>query len=103
MKCNKENFRLTLLYYFRKGKSAVQRAKKLPDVYGNEFLKERQCRNWFEIFRSEDFSLKDDLRSGRPVELNDVAIKTITEAVRHITARDFADKLNVSHIAIERH
>ncbi|KAL6417025.1 hypothetical protein ACFW04_014734 [Cataglyphis niger] len=62
MECKNEHFRHILLYYFRKGKNAVQAAKKLRDVYGNEALKERQYRNWFEKFRSGNFSLKDDQR-----------------------------------------
>ncbi|KAL6447999.1 hypothetical protein ACFW04_000204 [Cataglyphis niger] len=69
MECKNEHFRHILLYYFRKGKNAVQAAKKLRDVYGNEALKERQCRNWFEKFRSGDFSLKDDQRK---ISLNSV-------------------------------
>ncbi|CAK9824001.1 hypothetical protein ANTRET_LOCUS2239 [Anthophora retusa] len=52
------HFRHILLYYFRKGKNASQAQKKLCAVYGNEALKERQCRNWFARFRSGDFSLK---------------------------------------------
>ena len=103
MECKNEHFRHILLYYFRKGKNAVQAAKKLRDVYGDEALKERQCRNWFEKFRSGDFSLKDDQRSGRPVELNEDEIKTIIEADRHVTTREIAEKLNVSHTAIEKH
>lgn len=60
MECKNEHFRHMLLFYFRKGKNAVQVAKKLRDVYGDEALKKRQCRNWFEKFRSGDFSFKDD-------------------------------------------
>jgi len=45
MECKKEHFRHILLFYFRKGKNAAQTAKKLRDVYGDEALKERQCRN----------------------------------------------------------
>ena len=66
-----EHFRHILLYYFRKGKKAAQVAKKLRDVYGDEALKGRQCQNWFRKFRSGDFSLQDEPRSGRPNEVDD--------------------------------
>ena len=41
-----------------------QREKRIASsqkvVYGDEALKERQCQNWFDKFRSGDFSLKDE-------------------------------------------
>ncbi|VDO01982.1 unnamed protein product [Rodentolepis nana] len=83
MKEQDVHFRHILLYYFRKGKNASQAQKKLCAVYGDEALKERHCRNWFERFRSGDFSLKNSQRSGHPVESN-----------RHSTTRDIAEKLN---------
>ncbi|KAK1137358.1 hypothetical protein K0M31_001870 [Melipona bicolor] len=96
------HFRHILLYYFRKGKNASQAQKKLCAVYGDEALKERQCRNWFERFRSGDFSLKNAQRSGRPVEVDETHIKAIIDSDRHSTTRDIAEKLNVSHTCIEK-
>ena len=65
------HFRHILLYYFRKGKNAVQARKKLYDVYGEKSLTERQCQNWFARFRSGDFHLKNAPRSGRPTQVDD--------------------------------
>ena len=45
-----------------KGKNAAQAANKLLDAYREEALKDRQCQNWFDKFRSGDFSLKDEQR-----------------------------------------
>ena len=59
-----------LLYYFPKGKGAVQVQKKLYDVYAEKSLTERQCQNWFARFRSGDFHLNDAPRSGRPTEVD---------------------------------
>ncbi|KAL4711420.1 hypothetical protein ACJJTC_016174 [Scirpophaga incertulas] len=100
MECKTEHFRHILLFYFRKGKNAAQAAKKLRDVYGEEALKERQCRNWFDKFRSGDFSLKDDQRSGRPEKLDDDQIKNSLkgktfnddDAVKSHLVMFFADK-----------
>ena len=52
------HFRHILLYYFQKGKNAVQDQKKLYDVYGEKSLTERQCHNWFARFRYGDFDLQ---------------------------------------------
>lgn len=69
-----------LLYYFRKGKEKSQAQKKLCAVYGDEGLKERHCRNWFEKFRSGDFKLKNAKRSGCPVEVDETHIKAIIDS-----------------------
>ena len=54
-------------------------------MYGEEALKDRHCRNWFDKFRSGDFALKDEQRSGRPNEVDDDEIKAIIESDRHVT------------------
>ena len=58
MECKNEHFRHILLFYFRKRKNAAQVPKKLCDVYGEEALKDRQCRNWFDKFHSGNFHSK---------------------------------------------
>ena len=97
------HFRHILLYYFRKGKNAVQARKKLFDVYGEKSLTERQCQNWFARFRSGDFDLKDAPRSGRPIEVDDDEIKAIIENNRRSTTREIAEKLSISHTCVEKH
>ena len=77
MECKNEHFRHILLFYIRKGKNAVQAAKKLRDVYGEEALKDGQCRNWLDKFRSWNFLLTDEQRSGRPNKVDDDQIKAI--------------------------
>ena len=74
------HFHHILLYYFRKGKNALQARKKLHEVYGEKSLTERQCQNWFARFRSRDFDLKDAPRSGRPTEVDEHKIEA-----KHIT------------------
>ncbi|EGI58777.1 Mariner Mos1 transposase, partial [Acromyrmex echinatior] len=48
-----------ILFYYRKGKNAVQARKKLTDVYGEDVLTVRQCQNWFAKFRSGNFDVED--------------------------------------------
>ena len=90
-------------FLFSQRKNASQARKKLCAVYSDEALKERQCQNWFDKFRSGDFSFKDEKRSNRPVEVNDDLIKTIIDSDRHSTTREIAEKLHVSHTCIENH
>ena len=92
-----------MLFYFRKGKNAAQAAKKLRDVYGEEALEDRQCRNWYDKFRSGDFSLKDEQRSGRPNEVDDDQIKAIIESDHHVTVREIKEMLKIPKSTIDRH
>lgn len=103
MECKNEHFRHILLYYFRKGKKAAQVHKKICEVYGDNCITERTCQKWFTKFRSGDFSLKDEQRSGRPNEVEDDEIKAIIESDRHATVRELGEKLKVSHTTIENH
>ena len=61
------HFRHILLFYFRKGKNAAQAHRKLCGVYGDEYLSERQCQNWFARFPSGNFDVKDEPRPRRPI------------------------------------
>ena len=72
-------------------------------MYSKEALKDRQCRNWFDKFRSGDFSLKDEQCSGRPNKVDDDHIKTIIELFRHVTMREIKEMLKISKSTIDRH
>ena len=102
MECKNEHFRHILLFYFRKEKNAAQAAKTLRDVYGEEALKYRQCRNWFNKFRFGDFSLKDEQRSGRPNKVDD-QIKAIIKSGRHVTLQEIQEMLKIPNSTIDRH
>ena len=84
MECKNEYFRHILLFYLRKEKKAAQAAEKLRDVYGEEALKDRQCRNWFDKFHSGDISPNVEQSSDRPIEVDDDYIKAILESDRHV-------------------
>ena len=93
MECKNEHFRHILLFYFRKRKNAEQAAKKLRDLYGEEASKDRQYQNWFNKFRSGDFSLKDKEHSGQPNEVDDDQIKAIIEPDSHVIVQEIEEML----------
>ena len=95
MECKNEHFCHILLFYFCKGKNTEQAAKKLRDVYGKEALKDRQCRNWFDKFRTGDLSLKDEQRSGRSNQVDDDEIKAIIKSDRHLTVQEIEEMLKI--------
>ena len=98
-----EHFRHILLFYFRKGKNVAQAAKQLRDVYGEEALKDRQCQNWFGKFRSGNFLLEDEQRSGQPNEVDDNKIKAIIGSDCHVTVREIEEVLKIPKSTIDRY
>lgn len=103
MESDKQHLRHILLFYYRKGKNAVQARKKLTDVYGEGVLTVRQCQNWFAKFRSGNFDVEDAPRSGRPVEADKDAIKALVDANRRITTREIELRLNLSNSTVYDH
>ena len=103
MECKIEHFRHILLFYFRKGKNATQATKKLFNVYSDKSLKDRQCRNWCDKFRSGDFLLKDEQRSGLPNKVDDGGIKVIIGSGRHVTVREIEEMLKIPRSTIDCH
>jgi len=92
-----------LLYYYRKGKNAVQAHRKLCNVYGEDILKVRQCQNWFAKFQSGDFYVKDVERSGRLVEVHGNGTLTLLESGRRQTTRQIFERLHISKSSVENH
>ena len=88
------HFHHILLYYFRKGKNAVQAQKKLYDVYGEKSLTGGQCQNCFSCFRSGDFHLNDAPRSGRSTEV-DNKIEAMIENNRRSTTQEMAETYHI--------
>ena len=84
-------------------KNATHAAKKLRDVYGEEALKNRQCRHWFDKFRSGHFLLKGEQCSGGPNEVDHNQIKAISGSDCHLTVREIKEVLKISKSIIKRH
>ena len=100
MESDKQHFRHILLFYYRKGKNAVQVRKKLTDVYGEGVLSVRQYQNWFAKFGSGNFDVEDTPRLVRLVEADKDAIKALVDANRRITIREIRLKLNISNSTV---
>ncbi|VUZ48992.1 unnamed protein product [Hymenolepis diminuta] len=67
---NKEHMRHILLFEFHKGNTASSVAQlsssSSKDNYGNDVVNKKTCRRWFSAgdFKKDDFSLKDEPRTG---------------------------------------
>lgn len=103
MPLEKVHFRHCLLYEFELGHTAAQAHRNLCDVFGDDTPSQRQCQNWFTKFGSGDFSLEDELRFGRPVELDLGALLALVKSNPHQSTRDMARELHCDHMTIDRH
>ena len=91
------HMRHCILYEFKKGSKASQAARNIRSVYKNEAPSIRTCQRWFKQFESENFTLEDSLRSGRP---SSVPLKVLNAVVKENpkqTARELAKQFSTCH------
>lgn len=98
-----QEIRNVLLFYFKKGVKSGETLKKICAVYGESALSRKTVCAWFRRFRSGNFDVKDQHRSGRPAteKVNEI-LKLIHED-RHINIRHIANELNISTATVSRH
>ena len=91
-----------MLFYYKKGKNAAQTCRKICEVYGADAVSERRTQEWFVRFRSENFDVKDRLRSGRPVtEKVDEIVQLIEQD--HVSCQEIANALRINHVTVWNH
>lgn len=49
----------------------AEATRNIHSTYGDECLNQRTCRGWLAKFRSKNFSLEDEERTGCPIEFDD--------------------------------
>ncbi|CAG0891464.1 unnamed protein product [Darwinula stevensoni] len=96
---DREHLRTCLLYEFRLGEKAADAHRRLCQACGEGVISEKTCFNRFARFKSPNYSVEDEPRSGRPSELDD-ALLQLVEADPRMTTRDLAAALGCSHSTI---
>lgn len=95
--------RACLLYEFKLANSAAEATRKICLAFGEDAVKERTARNWFQKFRTGDESLEDEPRTGRPLSLDIEALPTAIEDNSSLTCQELSLIFNVSDETIRQH
>ena len=59
-----------VMWQFKNYKNAVETAKKISSVYGQDVITDCQVCNWFSKFPSSDTSMRHELRPGCSSDLD---------------------------------
>ncbi|GFW75248.1 mariner Mos1 transposase [Trichonephila clavipes] len=98
----KEHLRLALLFLFNQKKKTVESNRLLVETYGEHAPSIRTCETWFRQFKSSDFIVKDNERSGRPQNLKNEQLQEFLDDDPTQTQEQLAKALNVSQETISR-
>lgn len=75
----------------------------INELYGEKTVSESTCKSWFAKFRRGERALEDLPRTGRPVEIDQEALKRLIQEDDTLSVRELASIQNVSHSTVLRH
>ena len=103
MEKSKDHVRHCLLYGFQQHHSARAAAGNICRYVGRGLISYVTASRWFNRFKGRDYSLEDQPRSGRPVEVDLDRLETLIESDPRHNTRCLAFMLGCSQSTIERH
>jgi histone-lysine N-methyltransferase SETMAR len=99
---NRIHFRHILLFLFSSGLKIKDAVDKMQQVYPQEAPSYDTARLWFNQFKTGDYSLEDEERSGRPSELDLAVLNGVVESDPYLTTRELSATIGVSQMTIVR-
>lgn len=103
MNFDKTFLRHSLLYEYFLGHNASEAHRNLCIVFGTDTPSQRTCEVWFARFRSGNYSIEDETRSGRPVSIDNEQLFYLVMSEPRMNTRELGTTLGVTHTAIEKH
>ena len=83
-------------------KTAAESHCILVDVYGEHALAEQTSQKWFIRFKSSDFGLEDEERSGQPKKFEYEELEALLDEDCCQTQEELAESLGVTEAAISK-
>ncbi|XP_024222499.2 histone-lysine N-methyltransferase SETMAR isoform X1 [Bombus impatiens] len=103
MEDQKMRFRYIMYQCFKKCSTPKNTAKEICDVYGDRSITVQTVRTWFRRFRTGNFNLKDEDRSGRPSTTDIDLIKAYLDENPKSSLREIEDALNIPRTTIHEY
>lgn len=100
---SKEHIRHCLLYEYQLGHGRRAAARNINTAVQCRIVSQTTAKNWFDRFDRKDYSLEDDPRSGRPIEVDIDRLVALVESDPRQTLRCLATTFGCSHVTIENH
>ena len=97
LKIKKELLQYSMLYDFRAGLKAAESYRRLCKAFVPDVVSNQTVNNWFKHFKSVNYSIEDETRSGRPSELDNQALQQLVESNPRQTTYEIAEILNCDH------
>ena len=76
---NNRHLREVLTLFFYSKKTAAEAHRELQNVYGDDALSERTCRDYFRCYKDGDFNVNDRPRQGRPKTFQDAELQAFLD------------------------
>ena len=99
----KIKIRAIVWYHWKQGQSSRQTEKIINDLLGPSTVSKSNVAYWFKRFNDGDETLKDQDRSGRPIEVDDDEIIKLIERQSSISSQDIAEELGFTPQTVSLH
>ena len=100
MEKNRGVIRELLKFEYELGHSAKEAVKNINRAKGNGIVSYTNAKLWFSKFRNNEMDISDKKRSGRPQEVDRVAVVNAVEAHPSLTTRMLAEDFDCSQSQI---
>lgn len=100
---DKLEIRILLKHYWKQNFRAIDAAKKICEVEGDNSVSIRTVQKWFEKFNKGDMGLNDYPRSGRPTTVDSEAILKAVEMNPSSSTRRLSAETGASQPSVVRH
>ena len=103
MQKSKGHIRQCLLYEYQLGHSASEATRNICSTKGKDAVSTTTAWRWFSRFRNKDYSLQDEIRSGRPMDIDLSQLRQAIEEEPSLTIREVASTLGCSSGTVHYH
>ena len=97
-----EHFRHILLFEFNRRAKALEAARNICAVYGDNAIGESTARKWFYLFKKYRFDISDSQRSGRLSGFDEDRLNTLIHNDPRQCTRELANVMNCDHSTFVR-